>query len=259
MRLARRLPRRLLALPLLACALVPGLALAAQVKGRVVGVEKLLNPVWNEAKELSAHRFTFREPSPTVRSDLRNLTAYAPKEVCIAAIAEGAQPPPTLPLLVTVGGGRTTPVTLVVAAGTRVHFENRDPFPHRLYGVGQASFSPGDTASLASRDWTPPGPGRYEVRDELAPSLRAWIVVEPLVAAVAYPARDGSFTFANLAAGKYTLRGYFAGNPVGAPRAVEVGAGNLEVKDALALTEAAPAPPDKAAPGKAGKKHEGGN
>jgi hypothetical protein len=229
-----------------------GLALAAsraalaapQVKGKLVGLEKLMNPVWAEAKESTSHRFAWREPSPTVRAEFRNLFAYAPKEVCVAALASSPQQPPALPLLVTIGGGRTTPVTVVVAPGTRLHFENRDPFAHRLYAVGQSSFPPGDMVAMAARDWTAPGPGKYELRDELSPSVRSWVVVDPHVAAVAYPNTQGVFSFSQLAAGEYTLKAYFGGSPVGAPKAVAVAAASYSevmipvVEGAAVKTEA---------------------
>jgi len=197
---------------------VPAVAFGGQVKGKLLGIEKLLNPVWHEAKDVGSHRFSWREPSPTVRAEFRNLYAYAPKEVCLAALASSAQQPPALPLLITVGGGRTTPVTVVVAPGTRLHFENRDPFAHKLYGVGQTTFPPGETAALGARDWTAPGPGRYEIRDELSPSVRSWVVVEPNVAAIAYPTVQGIFLIPQLSPGEYTLKVFFAGNPVGTPK-----------------------------------------
>jgi plastocyanin len=212
------------ALAILGLALAaPTVALAApQVKGKLVGLEKLMNPVWAEAKESTSHRFSWREPSPTVRAEFRNLFAYAPKEVCVAALASSPQQPPALPLLITLGGGRTSPVTVVVAPGTRLHFENRDPFAHRLYAVGQSSFPPGDMVAMATRDWTAPGPGKYELRDENSPSVRSWVVVDPHVAAIAYPNTQGVFSFSQLAAGEYTIKTYFGGSPVGTPKAVAV-------------------------------------
>jgi plastocyanin len=162
-----------------------------------------------------------------VHSEFRNLYGYAPKEVCMTALAATPQQPPSLPLLITVGGGRTTPVTVVVAPGTRLHFENRDPFAHRLYAVGQSSFPPGDMVAMATRDWTAPGPGKYELRDEISPSVRSWVVVDPHVAMVAYPTAQGVFSFSQLQPGEYTIKAFFAGVPVGAPKSVAVGAGTV--------------------------------
>ncbi len=86
-----------------------------------------------------------------------------------------------------------------------------------------------------NRQWKVPGPGTYELRDEAFPSVRSWVVVEPSAVARTHPAADGSFAFANLPPGEYTLRAYFSGAPVGAPRAIKVGEKALEIKDVLAL------------------------
>ncbi|WP_437778077.1 hypothetical protein [Sorangium sp. So ce1097] len=200
----------------LAILTVPGAALAAvTIKGRTTGMPKLLNPVWNEAKDPKANRYTFREPSPTVRADVRTLVGYAPKELCVAALGEKGAPQKT-PRSIVIAGGRTTPVTLVVAEGQQLQFENRDPFPHKLYDVGNKGLQPVEIGAAKTRAWTPPGPGKYEIRDQLAPSIRSWIVVEPRTVAVAYPDRQGNFAI-ELEAGKYTLQGYFNGEPVGKP------------------------------------------
>jgi hypothetical protein len=227
---------------------VPGLALAGQVKGKILGLEKLINPVWNEAKDVAAHRFSWREPSPTVRAEFRNLFAYAPKEVCIAALAPSAQQPPPMPMLITVGGGRTSHVTVVVAPGTRIIFENRDPYPHRLYGVKIPTLLPvGNTAALGKREWSAPPPGKYEIRDELFPSLRTWIVVEPNVAAITYPTTTGTYQFPPLGPGEYTIKAYFAGAPTGTPKTLTIGGNAVDVT--LAAVEGAdkPAAPDAGA------------
>ena len=211
-RLARRLG------VLLALLAVPSVALAAAnvvtVKGKVTGTGKLLNPAWNEAKDPKTHRFTFREPSLTVRQDVRNLTGYLPKELCIAALVDGKAPTPKVPLRVTIAGGRTSPVTLVVAEGQQIQFENLDPFPHTLYDTGAKGFAAVETPAAKSRSWTPPGAGKYEIRDKTTPSLRSWIVVEPRAVGVGYPDRKGDFAI-DLEPGKYKLRGYFNGEPVG--------------------------------------------
>lgn len=215
-----RLVRRIaLALALL---VVPGAALAATVtvKGKTAGTKKLLNPVWNEAKDPKANRYTFREPSATVRAELRTLTGYLPKELCIAALAEKGTAL-KVPLRVVVAGGRTSPVTLVVAEGQQIQFENQDPFPHKLYDTESKGLQPAEMAAAKSRTWTPPGPGKYEIRDQLAPSIRSWIVVEPRAAGVAYPDRQGAFSV-DLEPGKYTLRAYYSGEPVGTDLEINV-------------------------------------
>ncbi len=208
--------------------LIPGVALAATVRGAVKGHDRLINPAWAEAAKPATHRYTWREPSPTVRAEFRQLFGYAPKELCIAAISASPVTPSQVPVLVTVGGGRTTPVTIVVAPGTRLRFHNNDPFKHRLYAVGQPSFAAAEMAIAAERDWTAPGPGTYELRDELAPSLRSWVIVKPGTASIGYPSREGGFIL-TLAPGDYTLQPFFAGRPIGTPRSISVGNNDTDI------------------------------
>src|SRR5690606_2080858 len=125
--------------------------------------------------------------------------------------------PKMKPVDVLVGGGRTTPVTLVVTPGTELHFKNTDPFPHRLFGVELQSFGPSDMAKGADRVWTVPEAGDYEIRDELVPSVRMWIVSEPKAAAYGFPDLHGQFQVELATPGEYTVQPYFAGKPVGKP------------------------------------------
>lgn len=198
----------------LAVTIVPGIAFAAvTAKGKLSGAEKLLNPVWAEAKDPNSHRYTFREPSPTVRPDVRTLTGHLPKELAIVALGEKGTAQ-KVPVTVIVAGGRTTPVTIVVPEGQVIQFENRDPFPHKLYDTGNKGFAATEMGTTKNRSWTPPGPGKYEIRDALAPSIRSWVVVEPKAIASTYPDRKGEFAI-DLEPGPQKLRAYFNGEPVG--------------------------------------------
>jgi plastocyanin len=215
--------------------LAPTAVLAATVKGKVANTQDLLNPVWNEAKDPAARRYTFREPASTVPPDARILRGHLSKELCLVALADGAEKLKT-PIRIKIEGGRLSFVTLVVAPGQEIRFENHDPTPHAIYDVsGQGGLSKGATMNAdASRTWTPPGPGKYEIRDELSPSLRAWIVVEPKAAKIAYPNRKGEFAM-DLEPGSYELRAYHNGEPVGEPMPIEVKPAPAEqpLKDAI--------------------------
>jgi len=257
-----------LAVPL-AGAAGPGAGGPVTVKGRTLGSGRLLNPVWNEARDPALHRFTFREPSATVRPDVRTLTAFLPKELCIAALVPGDGKALSAPLRVAIAGGRTSPVTLVVASGQQLLFDNTDPFPHKLYVVGGDSkgFAATETAAGKTRTWTPPGPGKYEIRDQAAPSVRSWIVVEPHVVSVGYPDRKGDFQI-DLPAGSYSLRGYFNGEPVGTELPITVAPLPVEqpLKAPLVVGEAeatpggggTPAPSTSASAGRPPKHYGGG-
>lgn len=216
--------RRMLrgALALVALTLVPSVVLAATVKGKVTNTHDLLNPVWNEAKDPAKRRFTFREPAASVPPDARILRGHLSKELCLVALSDAGGAKPTTPIRVVVEGGRTSVVTLVVAPGQEIRFENHDPTPHAIYEVsGKGQLSKGTINPDQSRSWTPPGPGTYEIRDELSPSVRSWIVVEPKTVKAVFPNRKGDFAL-ELEPGAYTLQAYFNGAPVGEPMPVDV-------------------------------------
>ena len=188
-------------------------------KGRIQGGQDLLNPVWNEAKDPKNHRYTFRQPSTTVGKAAKQLSAYLPKELCIAVLGSGSAPTKGTPVQINVSGGRTTPVTLVVPEGQNVQFVNHDPFPHRLYSVqeGAGALGPEVTKPSGQRTWKPPKVGVYEIRDKSFPSVRSWIVVEPKAVASGYPTVKNEWEIGGLAPGDYELRAYFSGKPVGKP------------------------------------------
>lgn len=197
-------------------------AYAASLKGKVVNTHDLLNPVWNEAKDPANNRYNFREPAPSVPPDARVLRGHLPRELALVALADGAAPMKT-PLRVIVSGGRMMQTTIVVPPGQEIRFENHDPFPHVLYETtGSAGMSKGVLAPGAATPWTAPSkPGKYEFRDEVTPSLRAWVVVEPRAMRSVYPNKKGEFAM-ELEPGAYTLRAFHNGEPVGEELPVEV-------------------------------------
>jgi hypothetical protein len=184
---------------------------AHDVKGKIVGGDKLVPDVYAEAAKPENHRFNWREPSPTVNAAARVLSADPSREVCVAAFAAAAQGPHDA-VLVKVTGGRTIPATIVVPPKTHLSFKNFDPFPHSLFQVNEPKWAATQTGINSSRDWQAPDkPDRYEIRDALFPSLRMEVRVDPQVTGFVYPGRDGTFTL-SLPAGDYTLRAYFQGN-----------------------------------------------
>jgi plastocyanin len=203
-------------------------ASATDVRGRLVGYEHLRNPVWVAAKDPNRHGYSFREPVTTVPAGLRKLFPQISKEICIFALGTSAGGAGK-PVGVRVSGGRTTPMTLVVTPGTELRFKNADPFDHRLYGVGFGTFAVSTTAKGALRRWTPQEGGRYEIRDELSPSLLMWVVVEPSAVATAFPGSDGRFSLTVDQPGQYSIQAYFAGEAVGKPILVAVDKRDVDV------------------------------
>lgn len=215
-------------------------AVNTNIKGRISGQEKLVPEVYSEAANPASRRWVWREPSPLVPAPQRTLAANPSRDICVVALSS-AGGTPAEPTLMSVTGGRITPSTIVVAPGTKLVFKNNDPFPHRLVMVGghPAAFKPDVTQPNTSRDWTAPGgQNKFEIRDELFPSVRAFVVVEPQTVAVSYPGKDGSFGFA-VGAGEYVIQAFFNGKKVGKPVNANVkdAKTTLELKEALSLVE----------------------
>jgi hypothetical protein len=238
---ARRPTRTLLPLGFLASvALVlgSGTLLAAGgpagVKGRVVGWEKLLPQVYADVAKADSHRFTWREPSPTVKQDFRKLSANVTRDVCVAAFGSGAAPEHE-PRVVKVTGGRITPSTIVLSPASRLKFKNSDPFPHQLYEVGNAAWAATPTAPGSSRDWAASAAGVHVIRDMLFPSIVMYIVVDANAVEYDFPDRDGVFTM-NLPPGEYTLKAFFDGKPTGKPiDGLKIEGKAIELKEPLAV------------------------
>lgn len=208
---------------------------AGTLRGRITGLDKLIPDVYSEAAK-DPHRYTWRELSPTVRPEFRSLSAVPSRDICIVA-SNNASPPAMPPVLVRITGGRTAHTTIVVTPGTKIVFENRDPFPHRLVQKDwKAEINAG-----AQRDWQAPGQGRFEFRDELFPSLRTFVVVEPQVASTIYPGRDGAFAL-GLTPGEYVLKAFFQGKQVGKQLSINVRDRlPTDIKEPLNLAEGAEA------------------
>ena len=225
----RRLFSRVGALAAGALLLWAGAAGATKISGSIAGYIYLENPVWSEAKDPKLKGYTFREIVPTVPAGFRRLYPQITKEICVALLARDTQTPKA-PVTVRVGGGRTSPVTLVVAPGTKVIFENTDPFTHRLYGVGMKEFAASETAKGSKREWSVPAAGIYEIRDELAPSVRMWVVSEPQVSSITYPTLKGDYVLQSETPGDYVVQAYFSGRKIGNAMPVTVGAADVAVE-----------------------------
>ncbi len=235
----------------LACAILAatGAAFAGPVRGRINGQEKLIPDVYAEAAKPDAHRYTWREPSPTVKPEFRVLSGNPLREICVAAIAQSQQPAHEPAHLIKITGGRTVPATIAVSNGTRLAFKNFDPFPHRLYIKESQTWKPETINPNAQREFSvASGAGKFEVRDELFPSLRSFILVDPMVADIAYPGRDGAFEL-NLSSGDYVLKAFFNGRVVGTSSVSVKDKSTITLKDPFNLAEAAQ-PPTPGAPQK---------
>jgi hypothetical protein len=220
-----------------ASALVSGTLFAggsSGVKGKISGWERLMPQVYAEAAKADAHRFTWREPSPTVKQDFRKLSASVTRDVCVAAFGSAAAQPHE-PRAVKVTGGRITPSTIVLSPGSRLSFKNADPFPHQLYEVNNASWGPNPIAPGSTREWAAGAAGTHVIRDQLFPSVVMYVVVDANAVEYDFPDREGTFAM-NLPPGEYTLKAFFDGKPTGKPiDGVKIDAKGVELKEPLTV------------------------
>jgi hypothetical protein len=203
------------------------------VRGKVVGWEKLVPQVYAEASKADAHRYTWREPSPTVKQDFRKLSANVARDVCVVAVSAAAAQPHE-PISVKITGGRLTPSTVVLSVGSRLSFKNVDPFPHVLYEAGNDKWAPNPTGPGSTREWAATAPGLHTIRDQLFPSVVMYVVVDPGAVEFATPDREGAFSL-GLPAGDYVLKVFFDGKQVSKEDALHVGDRALDLKEPIAL------------------------
>ena len=227
LRRARRLGRVLAAsavpLALSSLFLAPSLVAAPpNVKGKVVGQEKLSVAVYAEAANPGSKRWSWREPSMAVDSKFRNLSPQITREICLVAANNGQNSPDGTSLLVKVTGGRTNPVTIVVRPETTLEFLNT------FVGRSEVLKMP---AGQRAQFKTPGGMQKIEIRDPGFPSIRSYVLTDPNVVQSVYPTADGSFTF-SLTTGEYFVKAYFGGKQVGKQVAVSAKErGTFDLKD----------------------------
>jgi hypothetical protein len=184
----------------------------ATVRGKVAGWDKLVPLVYADTAKSESHRYTWREPSPTVKQEFRRLSANVSRDVCVAALG-AASSQPHEPLSIKVTGGRMTPATVALSPGSRLSFRNLDPFPHVLYEVNTDKWAAGSTAPGSSREWAAGAAGTHEIRDQLFPSIVMYIVVDPAVVELTFPDKEGAFAL-SLPPGEYTFKAFFDGKAV---------------------------------------------
>jgi hypothetical protein len=205
------------------------------LRGKVVGWERLVSQTYVDATRPEAHGYTWREPSPTVKQDFRKLTANVSRDVCVVALGAGTAQAHE-PIIVKVTGGRATPSTLVLSPGSRLSFQNEDPFEHLLYEVNNPAWGPNSIAPKSSREWSGNSPGRHVIRDQSFPSVVMYAVIEPAAFELALPDRDGSFSM-TLPTGDYSFKAFFEGKQVGkeVSSVHVIGDRGLELRDPLVL------------------------
>lgn len=102
--------------------------------------------------------------------------------------------------------GQLSPSTIVMQQGTSLRVRNEDDFTHQLFAEGLKGFDSVETSSGQGRQIQIDQPGKFAIRDALAPHVRGTLHVLPKLSAVAVPQADGTFVFSEVEAGSYTLK-----------------------------------------------------
>jgi plastocyanin len=152
----------------------------------------------------------------------------------VSAVLVGPQPTKDS-VTVVLKNGTLTPSTIVAQVGTTLRIRNEDDFGHELVvkelkGFDAVETSPGSTRSIVMEQT-----GAFEIKDKLAPYVRGHLHVVAKLTQVVNPGSDGSFSFADVAPGNYTLK-VFRG-------AKEVSTAEVEVGSKVTEVETIPLPP----------------
>lgn len=155
-------------------------------------------------------RAAAKPPRPAYNWELENgVKEVLPDRVSpreLALVLLGAAPSGETRLEVSIHGGTLQPSTLVVRTNTTVRIKNDDEIGHELFAPGLDGFSPEATSPGATRSVHLTKAGNWPLQDRLAVHANAYLHVLPDLVAVAKLEPNGSYTFADVPPGKYTLK-----------------------------------------------------
>ena len=115
-------------------------------------------------------------------------------------------------LEVAVTGGALLPSTIVLRTGSTLRIRNDDEIGHELFAPGLDGFSAEATSPGGSRSVHLTKVGNWPLLDRLAAHARAHLHVLADLVATAKLESNGSFSFSDVPAGKYTLKVFRGGS-----------------------------------------------
>jgi hypothetical protein len=144
----------------------------------------------------------------------------APRELAVVLLGAAAAKAEER-IEVAISGGTLLPATLVLRSGTTLRIRNDDEIGHELFAEGLDGFSAEATSPGATRSVHIVKTGHWPLRDRLAAHATAHLHVLANLVASAKLEANGSFVFADVAPGKYTLK-VFRGSGEIASKEIEV-------------------------------------
>ena len=122
---------------------------------------------------------------------------------------------------IAVAGGALLPSTIVLRTGSTLRIRNDDEIGHELFAPGLDGFSAEATSPGGSRSVHLTKVGNWPLLDRLAAHARAHLHVLANLVATAKLEANGSFSFGDVPAGKYTLKVFRGGSEL-ASKDIEV-------------------------------------
>ena len=105
-----------------------------------------------------------------------------------------------------ISNGALLPATIVTRVGGAIQLRNDDGVAYELFAEGFSEFGPIQTAPGNARPITLTEAGHWVIRDRLHPHVAGHLHAVPDLIARAFIDADGSYTFRDVPAGRYTLR-----------------------------------------------------
>jgi hypothetical protein len=153
-----------------------------------------------------------KPPRPACNWELENgvkevlpTRVAAQRELAVVLLGAG-EPKASDALEVSVVGGTLLPATLALRTGTTLRIRNDDEIGHELFAQGLDGFSAEATSPGATRSVHLVKAGSWPLLDKLAAHARAHLHVFANLIANAKLEPTGTFAFADVAPGKYTLK-----------------------------------------------------
>jgi len=138
--------------------------------------------------------------------ELAPTRVVAQRELAVVLLGAGKAESPGQLTEIAVSGGALLPSTVVLRAGSTLRIRNDDEIGHELFAPGLDGLSAEATSPGSARSIHLTKPGSWPLLDRLASHARAHLHVLSDLAAVAKLEPNGSFSFSDVPAGKYTLK-----------------------------------------------------
>jgi hypothetical protein len=168
----------------------------------------------------------------------------AKRELAVVLVGEGTPAAGSDRIEVPWNGGSLLPSTVVARVGATVLFRNDDEVAHELYAVGLEGLPVEATSPRARRSFQAAEAGNWPLRDKAVTHAEGHLHVLPDLIAVGTVQADGTFSFPEVAPGKYTLK-VFHGSQELAAQAVEATGKSVTLEPIALTAPAAPAPEAK--------------